>query len=408
MARCFAGAKCELASVARSLAKQTRRSLDCNAAAAPIPFSSPIPSHHRSKLHLQSEAPCLLLQRGVAAGHFNRTSLGNLSSSGVKLGQSVEERKWNLVSASMQASVQTAAKVGARESGSVPLEKLVEVVTNAAKTGAAVVMDRVDKPRTVDFKGATDLVTDTDKATEEAILEVIKEAFPDHLVLGEEGGVSGGPNSDYLWCIDPLDGTTNFAHSYPCFAVSVAVLWKGRPIAGSVVEFAGGPFCWVTRTFSATAGGGAFCEGQRIHVSDTESVQRSLLVTGFGYEHDDAWATNIELFKHFTDVTRGVRRLGAAAVDLCHVALGLVDAYWEYRLKPWDVAAGVLIAEEAGALVTRMDGKDFTVFDRSVIASNGKIHPQLLDVIRPATQKLLDSGKFVDDLWFKPDGYQLK
>ncbi|XP_020235087.1 phosphatase IMPL1, chloroplastic-like [Cajanus cajan] len=109
------------------------------------------------------------------------------------------------------------------------------------------------------------------------------------------------------------------------------------------VEFVGGPMCWNTRLFSATAGGGAFCNGQRIQVSATNQVERSLLVTGFGYDHDDAWATNIDLFKEFTDVSRGVRRLGAAAVDMCHVALGIVEAYWEYRLKPWDMAAGVLV-----------------------------------------------------------------
>ncbi|GMP71426.1 hypothetical protein CsSME_00029835 [Camellia sinensis var. sinensis] len=179
--------------------------------------------------------------------------------------------------------------------------------------------------------------------SEVAILEVVTKNFKDHLILGEEGGLIGNSSSDYLWCIDPLDGTTNFAHCYPSFAVSVGVLYKGKPAAGAVVEFVGGPMCWNTRTFSAAAGGGAFCNGQKIQVSHTDKVEQSLLVTGFGYEHDDAWSTNIELFKEFTDVSRGVRRLGAAAVDMCHVALGIVEAYWEYRLKPWDMAAGVLV-----------------------------------------------------------------
>ncbi|KAK6931940.1 Inositol monophosphatase-like, partial [Dillenia turbinata] len=208
------------------------------------------------------------------------------------------------------------------------------------------------------------------------------------------------------------------------------------------VEFAGGPMCWSTRTFSALAGCGAYCNGQKIHVSETNKVEQSLLVTGFGYEHDDAWSTNIELFKHYTDISRGVRRLGAASVDMCHVALGIVEAYWEYRLKPWDMAAGVLvkaiiliialkkyghqefqfknrksiakcdvhttihvqIVEEAGGAVSQMDGGGFCVFDRSVLVSNGVVHPKLLERIGSATEELKAKG--IDfSLWFKPDNY---
>ncbi|OAE18918.1 hypothetical protein AXG93_1976s1240 [Marchantia polymorpha subsp. ruderalis] len=267
-----------------------------------------------------------------------------------------------------------------------------------------VVMAAVDKPRSVDYKGATDLVTDTDGRSELAILEVVRKYFPDHLILGEEGGVSGDESSDYLWCIDPLDGTTNFAHSYPSFAVSIAILLRGKPIAASVVEFVGGPFCWDTRTYIASAGGGAFCNGNQIHVSNKDEVERALFVTGFGYEHDEAWATNIDLFKEFTDVSRGVRRLGAAAVDMCHVALGIVEGFWEYRLKPWDMAAAVLIVEEAGGKVTRMDGGDFCVFDRSVLVSNGILHEKLLDRISPPTEKLINDG-FDFSQWYKPTGY---
>eukprot|EP00246_Nothoceros_aenigmaticus_P012337 TRINITY_DN3792_c0_g1_i3.p1 TRINITY_DN3792_c0_g1~~TRINITY_DN3792_c0_g1_i3.p1 ORF type:complete len:150 (-),score=13.82 TRINITY_DN3792_c0_g1_i3:768-1217(-) len=133
-------------------------------------------------------------------------------------------------------------------------------------------MAAVDKPRTIDYKGATDLVTDTDRKTELAILKTLREYFPDHLVLGEEGGVTGDSSSEYLWCVDPLDGTTNFAHSYPSFGVSIAVLHRGRPTAAAVVEFGGGPFSWISRTFTASAGGGAFCNGNRIHVSKTDQV----------------------------------------------------------------------------------------------------------------------------------------
>ncbi|XP_060674057.1 phosphatase IMPL1, chloroplastic isoform X1 [Ziziphus jujuba] len=308
-------------------------------------------------------------------------------------------------------------KMGAQSTGPIAPSRLIQVAETAASTGAQVVMDAVNKPQSITYKGLTDLVTDTDKMSEAAILEVVRNNFGDHLVLGEEGGIIGETSSDYLWCIDPLDGTTNFAHCYPSFAVSVGVLFRGKPAAASVVEFVGGPMCWNTRTFSATAGGGAFCNGQKVHVSQTHQVEQSLLVTGFGYEHDDAWATNMELFKEFTDISRvlideiyffllshGVRRLGAAAVDMCHVALGIVEAYWEYRLKPWDMAAGVLIVEEAGGAVTCMDGGKFCVFDRSVLVSNGVLHDKLLERIAPATEKL--KNKEVDfSLWYKPENY---
>ncbi|GER33176.1 inositol monophosphatase family protein [Striga asiatica] len=235
------------------------------------------------------------------------------------------------------------SKVGAKSTGPIPSDQLLGVIQTAAKTGAQVIMEAVNKPRNITYKiGLSDLVTETDKMSEAAILDVVRKNFPDHLILGEEGGLIGDTSSDYLWCIDPLDGTTNFAHCYPSFAVSIGVLYKGKPAVASVVEFVGGPKCWNTRTFTAAAGNGAFCNGDKIHASQTDKVEQSLLVTGFGYEHDDAWATNIELFKEFTDISRGVRRLGSASVDMCHVALGIVEGYWEYRLKPWDMAAGVL------------------------------------------------------------------
>ncbi|KAG6553040.1 hypothetical protein Mapa_005377 [Marchantia paleacea] len=307
------------------------------------------------------------------------------------------------IRASVSQSVES-YRVGATNRENVPLKDLLQCLEEASAKGREVVMAAVDKPRSVDYKGATDLVTDTDGRSELAILEVVRKYFPDHLILGEEGGVSGDESSDYLWCIDPLDGTTNFAHSYPSFGVSIAILLRGKPIAASVVEFVGGPFCWDTRTYIASAGGGAFCNGRQIHVSNKDEVERSLFVTGFGYEHDEAWATNIALFKEFTDVSRGVRRLGAAAVDMCHVALGIVEAFWEYRLKPWDMAAAVLIVEEAGGKVTRMDGGDFCVFDRSVLVSNGILHERLLDRISPPTEKLINDG-FDFSQWYKPTGY---
>ncbi|XP_043807727.1 phosphatase IMPL1, chloroplastic isoform X2 [Manihot esculenta] len=257
-------------------------------------------------------------------------------------------------------------KVAAKSTGPIPPSQLIQVVETAAKTGAEVVMDAVNKPRNISYKGLTDLVTDTDKMSEAAILEVVRKNFADHLILGEEGGVIGDSFSEYLWCIDPLDGTTNFAHGYPSFAVSVGVLFRGNPAAAAVVEFVGGSMAWNTRIFSATAGGGAFCNGHKIHASQTDKVEQSLLVTGFGYEHDDAWAANIQLFKEYTDISRMV--------------------------------------EEAGGTVTRMDGGKFCVFDRSVLVSNGVMHAKLLERIAPTTEKLKAKG--IDfSLWYKPENY---
>ncbi|WVZ77736.1 hypothetical protein U9M48_025563 [Paspalum notatum var. saurae] len=259
-------------------------------------------------------------------------------------------------------------KIAAPTTGPIPAAELLGVIEAAAKAGADVIMEAVNKPRNIQYKGVADLVTDTDKLSESVILEVVTKNFKDHLILGEEGGLIGDSLSEYLWCIDPLGLAP---HSAPAsdllnnFSVSIGVLYRGKPAASAVVE-------------------------------------QSLLVTGFGYEHDDAWTTNINLFKEFTDISRGVRRLGSAAADMSHVGLGITEAYWEYRLKPWDMAAGVLIVEEAGGVVTRMDGGEFTVFDRSVLVSNGVVHGQLLDRIGPATEELKKKG--IDfSLWFKPD-----
>ncbi|KAH9319052.1 hypothetical protein KI387_020821 [Taxus chinensis] len=344
---------------------------------------------------------------GLTFSHSFKAKCRELSWSKQNDGQTYQKFR-NVCAMAAEQSITTGekySKIGAKSTGSLSSSDLLAGVEAAAKRGAEVVMEAVHKPRNIDYKGKTDLVTDTDRRSELAIQEVVKANFKNHLILGEEGGFTGDASSEYLWCIDPLDGTTNFAHGYPSFAVSVGVLYRGRPAAAAVVEFAGGPLCWVTRSFSASAGGGAFCNGQQIHVSSSDQVERSLLITGFGYDHNEAWATNMDLFKEFTDVSRGVRRLGAAAVDMCHVAFGIAEAYWEYRLKPWDMAAGVLIVEEAGGTVTCMDGGDFCVFDRSVLVSNGALHERLLEKIAPPTKKLIQNGMDVSH-WFKPTNYK--
>ncbi|GJP48377.1 hypothetical protein CLOM_g7670 [Closterium sp. NIES-68] len=349
-----------------------------------------------------SRLPLPRLASSLAAFPAASISAPGLASS--RHNERVSRRAFARMAPAVTASA-AAPRVAAEAGPSVPVADLLAAAEAAANKGAAVIMAALDKPRDITYKGATDLVTNTDRESEAAVVAEILRRFPSHLLLGEEGGVTGDASSPFLWCVDPLDGTTNFAHGYPSFATSVAVLFRGKPVAACVVEFAGGPHCWVTRTFTASAGGGAFCNGHRIHASTTDKVERALLVTGFGYEHDAAWAANIDLFKHFTDVSRGVRRLGAAAVDMCHVALGVVDAFWEFRLKPWDMAAGVLIAEEAGARVTCMDGGDFSVFDRSVLITNGPLHHQMLATIAPTTMALIADG-FDFSHWLKPADYE--
>nr|AEM89399.1 inositol monophosphatase [Chlamydomonas reinhardtii] len=297
-----------------------------------------------------------------------------------------------------------AGEAKAAPADAVALNELMEVAILAAEKGAEVVREALDRPRSISFKGATDLVTETDKASEDAVLAVLRKHYPRHALLGEEGGVSGDTDSSYLWCVDPLDGTTNFAHSYPAFAVSVGVVRGVTPVAGCVVEFTGGPHAWATRTFAAHTGRPTTCNGKPVRVSQVSDVRRSLLVTGFGYEHDEAWAANMELFKEFTDVCQGVRRLGAAAVDLCHLSMGVVDGYWEYRLKPWDMAAGIVIAQEAGATITTMDGRPFSVFERSMLASNTLLHQQIMDKTDPKTRGLLAANVDLSP-WFVPPGY---
>ncbi|XP_011626600.1 phosphatase IMPL1, chloroplastic isoform X5 [Amborella trichopoda] len=278
----------------------------------------------------RTHEPSLRLKHGIQLS-FDTNSMGGFRC-GAILSDVERERNYR--------------KIGSQSTGSLSANQLLELVEAAAKTGAQVVMEAVNKPRSITYKGTTDLVTEwNDKFC------------------------------SWLPQLCSISGSSLQRKACSCCC--------------------GGPMCWNTRTFSAATGGGAFCNGKRIHVSATDQVEQSLLVTGFGYEHDDAWATNIDLFKEFTDISRGVRRLGAAAVDMCHVALGIVEAYWEYRLKPWDMAAGVLIVEEAGGSVTCMDGGNFCVFDRSVLVSNGALHGKLLERIGPATEKLKSKGLLV-------------
>ena len=245
------------------------------------------------------------------------------------------------------------------------------VAVEAAIAASHIIMEDLEKPRLANHKGKTDLVTETDLHSEKIIKSIIRASYPDHDLLAEESEKESS-ESDFLWIIDPLDGTTNFVHGYPSFAVSIGLLFQNKPLIAVVLEMPN------TKLYTAIKNEGVWCEGQPFTCSQTDSIEKSLLLTGFGYEHGELWERNMALFKDFTDKSHGVRRLGAAAVDLCHVASGKVDGYWEFDLKPWDSAAGILIAQEAGCVVSQMDGSDYSIYDNNILVANPKIHGEMI------------------------------
>ena len=226
-------------------------------------------------------------------------------------------------------------------------------------------------------KGVIDLVTEVDLACERMIRALIAERHPDHDVLAEElGGPSGRERSRYCWIVDPLDGTTNFAHGLPIFCCTVALEIDGRLEVGAVYD--------PTRDelFTAERGRGAFLDGSRIQVSGTGALIDALLVTGFPYTLQEQMRELAGLFVAFLGEARAVRRLGSAALDICYVAAGRMDGFWEQGLNAWDIAAGVLLVEEAGGRVTSLDGGPFELRTGSIVASNGPIHDEMLRVVR--------------------------
>jgi myo-inositol-1(or 4)-monophosphatase len=230
----------------------------------------------------------------------------------------------------------------------------------------------------VEKKGTIDLVTEIDVACERMCRELLAERFPDHDILAEEfGGTTGGEKqSRYRWIFDPLDGTTNYAHGLPIYCASLGLEVDGRREVGAVYDPSR------NELFTAERGEGAYLNGQRLQVSNASTLLDALLVTGFPYDMHKQGADLVELFGTMLGRARAVRRLGSAALDLCYVAAGRFDAFWEQQLKPWDVAAGALIVEEAGGHVTGMDGSPFDAAAAHLIASNGAVHDQLLTVIR--------------------------
>jgi len=258
-------------------------------------------------------------------------------------------------------------------------EDILSVAVSIAHEAGVVVRDAF--PRTalarIDLKGAVDPVTKTDTAAEDVIIARLRDAFPAHRILSEEsGGDTWDADGPPIWLIDPLDGTNNFAHGFPHVGVSMALAEDGRPVVGVVHDPLRG------ETFAATAGGGARLNGQPVQVSDVGRLADAFLATGFPYDRRVAEDNNVERLDHFLRRSMGVRRAGAAVLDLSYVACGRLTGFWEFRLNPWDVAAGVLFVREAGGRVTDFEGRPADLSGDFIVASNGQIHDEMLCVIR--------------------------
>lgn len=249
-----------------------------------------------------------------------------------------------------------------------------KVAVLAAKRAGRILKEGLQQEITVSYKGALDIVTNVDTRSEKAIVALISRHFPDHRILAEEG--SGRESrSPYQWIVDPLDGTTNFSHRFPFFCVSIALEVKGRVRLGVIYD----P---VRRElFTAEKGKGAFLNGRPIQTSSVKRLNESLLVTGFAYDIQTDPKNNFNHFINFTLKAQAVRRTGSAALDLCYVAAGRFDGFWEMKLRPWDTAAGSLILAEAGGSVTDFSGGPYSIYDAEILATNRTIHKEMVEVL---------------------------
>ena len=251
------------------------------------------------------------------------------------------------------------------------LERIKHTGIGAAYRSAAILNHYLGNLISVQKKGPTDLVTVADIESEKIIIQTIRSRFPDHEFMAEESGLIGTEPSPCQWIIDPLDGTTNFAHQIPTFCTSIAFAVTGKVLVGVVLNPVSGEL------FTAVQGKGAYLNGNPIHVSEEKNISESLLVTGFPYDVTQGIDSTMGRLKNCLQKAQGIRRLGSAALDLCFVACGRFEGFWEENLKPWDTAAGFLIAEEAGARVTDFSGVPYTLDKKEILATNGLIHQEM-------------------------------
>lgn len=267
---------------------------------------------------------------------------------------------------------------------SLDLAATIAWVAELAREVGAFQRQSIGQP-TIEFKGIRELVTAVDRQSEEMIVEALLKRFPSHDIFGEESHRKDEGQSPYRWIIDPLDGTTNYAHSLPIYCVSIGLERRHddghSDIVGSVIYAPALDQC-----FTAWRGGGSFMNGEPIHVSKTEALIDSVLATGFAYVRDKTANDNLANWCHLLKNTRDLRRFGSAALDLAYVAMGRFDGFWEYHLQPYDVAAGALLVQEAGGQVTDTEGGDQWLFGRRIIASNGPLHALIQAELKPVVE----------------------
>ncbi len=255
------------------------------------------------------------------------------------------------------------------------MQEFLAVAREAAFRAGRLLRENLNGTREISYKGEINLVTEMDRLSERLAVETLLSAFPGHGVMAEEETrIENGP--DFVWIIDPLDGTTNYAHGYPNFSVSIGLEQSGEITLGVVYD----PMR--DELFSALKGRGAYLNDRPIHVSHTDTLIHSLLATGFPYDRVVSKENNLNYFNALLMASQEIRRSGSASLDLCSVAAGRLDGYWELKLQPWDVAAGSLIVREAGGMVSDFSDVGFSVYDKEILASNGRIHGQMVEVLQ--------------------------
>ena len=263
------------------------------------------------------------------------------------------------------------------------LDKLILDAGDIARGAGHLINKMIDNQRQITYKSARDMVTEVDQASEDYINSAIHDRYPQHNILAEEGGELKAGDSDYRWIIDPLDGTTNFVHGFPVYAVSIGVEFQGELIVAAIYD----PNR--DELFTAGKNKGTALNGQSISVSDTQELAHSLLATGFSYFNDDFFKLNMELWASIYGKTQGLRRAGSAALDLSWLACGRLDGLWEFSLKPWDIAAGALLVSESGGIVSGPMGEKLDLQEGHIIAANPHIHSQIISEIGQVKNRLI-------------------
>ena len=260
-----------------------------------------------------------------------------------------------------------------------------EFAQNLARVAGRFLYDKLDEQHQVHYKGSIDLVTEADKISESLIIAAINQRYPDHGILSEESAAQN-EQAALRWIIDPLDGTTNYAHGFPFFCVSIALEENSKVILGVIYD----PVR--DELFTSESSGGAFCNGRKLNVSSTSDLSNSLLATGFPYDIRTSKDNNLNYFNSMAVKAQAVRRPGAAALDLAYLASGRIDGFWELKLKPWDTAAGCLMVTEAGGKISDLTGGAWNLTSPALVGSNGLIHEQMLDVLKNSAQHIHHTG----------------